>query len=91
MIHKGVDRTFSRGGGAQPKKYRKLAKRYRKIALFNLFRGEGGATEKKTKYSKKKLKNSTFKPLSTIIVPCIKIQGGTAPLLSADDAQADTI
>jgi len=38
------------------------------------FRG-GRPTEKKdrTKISKKRPKNSTFKPLSTIFVPCLKI------------------
>jgi len=35
---KGVGRKFSRG---QRKKDRKLAKKYRKIALFASFRGEG--------------------------------------------------
>jgi len=39
-------------------------------------RGGGGAT-------KKIPKNSTFKPLSTIFVPCIKIQGGEGATLSS--------
>jgi len=43
------------------------------------FRG-GGATEKRPK-------NSTFKPLFTIFVPCLKTQGGaTPPLPPAADA-----
>jgi len=50
------------------KKRPKISKKYRKIALFNLFQG-GKAT-------KKRPKNNTFKPLSTIFVPCLKIQGG---------------
>jgi len=41
------------------------------------FPGGGGATEKRLKNSNlKRPKNSTFKPLSTIFVPCLKIQGG---------------
>jgi len=39
-----------------------------------------GATKKKTENSKKKAENSTFKPLSTIFVPCLKIQEGHCPL-----------
>jgi len=42
----------------------------------------GQATETIPKNSKKKSKNSTIKPHSTISVPCVpcmKIQGGTAP------------
>jgi len=59
--------------GGQRKKRPKISKKYRKIALFSLFQGEGGATEKRPK-------NSTFKPLSTMLVPCLKIQGrATAP------------
>jgi len=45
----------------------KINKKYRKIALFASPRGEGG--------NRKGPKNSTFKPLSTIFVPCLKIQG----------------
>jgi len=38
--------------------------------------------EKRWKNSKKgRPKNSTFKPLSTIFVPYLKIQGGHGPLL----------
>jgi len=48
-------------------------KKDRKIALLSLFQG-GGATEKRPK-------NSTFKFLSTIFVPCMKIQGSHGPLL----------
>jgi len=73
-------------GGVNGKKNRKLAKKYRKIALFSLFQGGGGeeATKKKTKKRKKspKKENSTFKPLSTIFVPCLKIRG-TQPLLTS--------
>jgi len=70
--------NFPEGGGGKRKKDRKLAKKYRKIALFAYLRG-GGATEKITKISKKRPKNNTFKPLSTIFVSCLKIQGATAP------------
>jgi len=49
----------------------------------------GGANGKKDrKIAKKRPKNSIFKPLSTIFVPCVKIQGGTAPLPPAADAHA---
>jgi len=37
---------------------------------------------------KKKIKNSTIKPPSTVSVQCIKIQGATAPLPPAADAHA---
>jgi len=57
--NKGVGRKISRSGGTNEKKYRK-------IALLSLFRGGGG--------NGKKTKNSTIKPLSTISVPCMKIQ-----------------
>jgi len=40
------------------------------------------ATEKKTEKHQKRPKNSTFKTLSAIFVPCMKIQGGHGP--SAD-------
>jgi len=67
MVHyKGADRKFSRRGGANGK-IPKVSKKYRKIALFSFF--HGGATEKRPK-------NSCFKPLLTIFVPCLKIQGG---------------
>jgi len=50
------------------------------------FKG-GGATEKKDrKKAKKWPKNSTFKPLSTIFVLCLKIQGVQGPLPPAADA-----
>jgi len=39
----------------------------------------GGATEKRAKKRKKRPKNSTFLPLSTIFVPCLNIQGRTCP------------
>jgi len=48
---KGVGRKFFQGG--QRKNDQKLAKKYRKIALFSLFQGEGGATEKRPKTRKK--------------------------------------
>jgi len=42
--------------------------------------GGGGQRKKGRKILKKKQKNSTFKPLSTISVPCMKIQGeGACP------------
>jgi len=55
---KGVGRKISEGRG-NGKKYPKLTKKYRKIALFSLF--QGGPTEKRQK-------NGTFK-ISTIFVP----------------------
>jgi len=76
---KGVGRKFSGGGGGPTEKKPKIGKKYQKIALFSLFQ-EGGE-QKRPKNSKKMAKNSTFKPLSTILVPCMKFQrgGGTAP------------
>jgi len=41
----------------------------------------GGQWEKSPKNSKNRPKNSTFKPLFTIFVPCLKIQGGHGPPL----------
>jgi len=73
---KGVGRKFSRGEATE--KIPKISKKFRQISLFSLFRG--GATKKKTENCKKRAENSTFKPLSTIYVPCLKIQGATAPL-----------
>jgi len=43
--------------------------------------------KKRPKNSKKRLKNCTFKHLSTIFVPCLKIQEGARP--PAADAHAD--
>jgi len=65
------------GGGSQRKKDRKLAKKYRKITLFASSRGRGGGNGKKDRKIAKKGKYSIFKPqpLSTIFVPCLKIQG----------------
>jgi len=72
---KGVGRKiFKEMGGEQRKKDRKIAKKT-KIVLLSLFRG---GTEKRQKNSKKWPKNITHKPLSTIHVSCMKIQGGTA-------------
>jgi len=81
---KGVGRNFSRRG--QRKKYQKLAKNTEKWHYLASSSG-GGATDKKAKKYQKRPKNSTFKPLSTIFVPCMKIHGGggTAPMLPAAD------
>jgi len=69
--------------GAPMEKRLKITKKYRKIALFSLFRG---SQQKKNEYQKQ-AENSTFKPLSTIFVPCMKIHGrSTAPLPPAADA-----
>jgi len=46
-------------------------------------RGGGGANEKKTEKIIRP-KNSMFKPLSTIFVPCLKNPGGPQPLPPAD-------
>jgi len=53
-----------------------------------VFQGEKRQRRKDRKIAKKKTpKNSTFKPLSTIFVPCMKIRGaGTAPLPPSADA-----
>jgi len=51
----------------------------RKISKETLSGGGGGATEKDQQIAKK-TKNSTIKPLFTISVPCMNIQGGVAPL-----------
>jgi len=72
--------NFSREGG-NGKKGQKFSKKYRKIALFSLF--QGGQRKKKTKKKQKRPKNSTFKPLLTIFVPCLKIHRG-ARLPAAD-------
>jgi len=45
-------------------------KKDQKLALLSLFQGRGGGGGQRTKTPK----NSTFKPLSTIFVPFIKIQ-----------------
>jgi len=66
---KGIGTKIFRGGegsGGNGKTTEKLQKRP-KIALLTLFQG---ATEKRSKSSKKRPKNSTIKPLSTISVPC---------------------
>jgi len=67
-----VGRKFS--GGAT-KKRPKISKKYQKYHYLPLFKGGEGATEKRPK-------TSTFKPLSTIFVPCLKIQGGHDPSAS---------
>jgi len=55
------------------KKDSKIAKKDRKIALSSLFHGG---------QRKNRPKNSTIKPLSTISLPCMKIQrGGHGPSL----------
>jgi len=47
----------------------------------------GGTTEKRSKNSKKIPKNCTFKLLSTIFVPCVKILGAMAPRIADAHAQ----
>jgi len=86
VINKGVGRKFSRKGGHRKKT--ENSKKYRKIALLSLLQWE--PTEKKyRKITKKIPKNSTIKPLSTIFVPCMKIQeGGQGTLPLAADAHA---
>jgi len=64
------------GRGATEKRPN-IIKKYRKIALFASSRG--GPTEKKDRKIAKKAENSTFKPLFTIFVPYLKIQGGPRP------------
>jgi len=71
-------------GGGPTKKKTKIPKKYRKIALFSLF--QGGPTEKNRKVSKKGRKYRTFKPLTNIFIPCLKIQGGGRTASSAADA-----
>jgi len=72
---KGVGRKFSRGRGATEKRP-KISKQYRKIALFSLL--QGGQRKKDRKIAKK-AENGTIKPLCTMFVPCLKIQGGARP------------
>jgi len=80
FVYKGVGRKVSRGG-TNGKKYRKIAK---KNSTIKPLTGGGGATEKKTENIKKKTpKNSTFKPLSTIFVPCLKTQVALPPAADA--------
>jgi len=63
-----TDRSVLGQGCRQEKNSRgRQRKKDRKTALLSHFR-EVGATEKK------RPKNGTFKPLSTITVPCMKIQ-----------------
>jgi len=68
---KGVGRKFFRKWGATEKISKNSQKRP-KIALLSLFRGGRGARIKRPK-------NSTIKPLFTVFVPCMKIQGGPCP------------
>jgi len=77
MGTKGVGKNFSSGGAGTTKKKRpKKSKKDRKTALLSLFQGgREGATEKKDRKIPKRAKYSTIKPLSTISVPCMKIQG----------------
>jgi len=60
-------------------------KKDRKIALLSLLRGGNG---KKTEKLQKRPKNSTINPLSTISVPCMKIQAGHVPLPPAANTHA---
>jgi len=52
----------------------KISKKYREIALFSLSQWGGGE-----RGNGKKTENSTFKRLSAIFVPCLKIQGSHVP------------
>jgi len=74
---KSVDRKIFRGRPTE--KRSKNSKKDRKIALLRLSPGEEGQRKKERKIAKK-AENSTIKPLFTISVPCMKIQGGHAPL-----------
>jgi len=67
-------------GEANGKEDQKIAKKYQKIALLNLFQSGGrGQRNKRPKNSKKTLKNIK----KGRKIPCMKIQGGgTAPLAS---------
>jgi len=78
MWEQGRRRKNFQGGG-QRKKDRKIAKGTENSANKPLPEGRGEATEKRPKNSKKTPKNSTIKPLSTIFVPCMKIQVGHSP------------
>jgi len=81
---KGVGRKISEpgwGGGKGTEKRPKNSKKRPKIALLSLFQEGGGSNEKKTKIAKRP-KNITIKPLSTLSVPCMKIQGGPTPSAS---------
>jgi len=71
---KGAVGSFQGGGGNE--NISNICKKYRKIALFSLFQG---GQQKKTEKQQKKAENITFKPLSTIFVPCLKIQGAHGP------------
>jgi len=79
----GCQQKIFQGKGANEKK-KKFSKKIPKIALFSLFQGgrEGRQRKKDRKIAKKGrkiAKKSTFKPLSTIFVPCLKIQRGMPP------------
>jgi len=83
LTSKGVGKKISKGGRATEKRSINSKKIPENSNIKPLSGEEGGAlTENRPKNSKKKTttKNSTFKPLCTIIVPCMKIQGrNTAP------------
>jgi len=59
------------------KKYRRIEK-YRKITLLSLFQEKRGQ-RKKIEKLQNKTENNTIKPLSTIFVPCMKIQDDLLP------------
>jgi len=71
-------KNFQRRGSTE--KRLKNSKKRSKNSSINLFRGK--ANRKKIGKIAKKIENSTIKPLSTIFVLCIKIQGGHDPPLS---------
>jgi len=75
-----VGRKIFRGGGER-KIGQKIAKNIPKNSTIKPL--PEGPTEKRPKNGKKTPKNSTFKPLSTIFVPCMKIQGGSRPAADA--------
>jgi len=70
---KGVGRKISRGGSNE-----KNTKRPKNSTVEPL-PGVGGQRKKDRKIAKKRPKNSANKTLSTISVPCMKIQGGPRP------------
>jgi len=69
-------------GGANKKKIEKSKNRPKNSTL-SLF--QGGQRKKRPQKSKKSPKNSTIQSLSTIFVPCMKIQRGH-PFLPSTDA-----
>jgi len=80
-VLKGVGRKFSRRGeGGHEKKNEKIAKKTKNSTVKPLPPGE--EQRKKGPKQQKKTENSTIKPLSTISVPCMKIQWRPRPPLA---------